>query len=82
MSADEAKINDPDDNEIDITSLYCDTCSKACYIWSILQNRNIFIGIWDFSQEFKILTFCSGECQKEGPPSFKLWKNSTPTEET
>lgn len=63
MSADEAKINDPDDNEIDITSLYCDTCSKKCYIWSILQNRNIFIGIWDFSQEFKILTFCSGECQ-------------------
>ena len=59
----ETKLNDPDDGEIDINSLNCDNCNKACYIWPITQNRNTFIGIWDFSQEFKILTFCSGQCQ-------------------
>ena len=51
------------DTEIDIMLSTCELCSKSCSIWSILQERYIFIGVWDCSTH-RIISFCSSDCLK------------------
>jgi len=52
-----------DSTEIDIMMSTCELCSKSCSIWSILQERYIFIGVWDCSTH-RVISFCGNECMK------------------
>jgi hypothetical protein len=57
-----ATIHDSTDIDINIMLSSCELCSKSCSIWSILQERYIFIGVWDCSTH-RIIPFCGNDCR-------------------